>query len=92
MVSVAGQMGATHEFDLTSNVTHLLVGEVNTPKYKYVARERADMKVLRPDWVGAVRKSWMSGEDTDLRKLEEEFRLPTFFGLSICLTGFDDGE
>ncbi|KAL3254525.1 hypothetical protein ABHI18_008905 [Aspergillus niger] len=87
---VASQMGATHKFDLTSDVTHLLIGEVNTPKYKFVARERTDITVLRPEWVEAVRQSWMQGGDTDIRSLEKEYKFPTFAGLSICITGFED--
>lgn len=83
-------MGATHKYDLTSDVTHLLVGEVNTPKYKFVARERTDVTVLKPDWIDAVRQSWMQGEDIDIRVLEEKYRCPTFMGLSLCITGFDD--
>ncbi|PKY03482.1 subunit of DNA polymerase II [Aspergillus campestris IBT 28561] len=84
-------MGASHRFDLTADVTHLLIGEIKTPKYKYVARERPDVAVLNPEWVEAVRQSWMQGGDTDIRALEEQWRLPTFTGLSICATGFEDG-
>ncbi|RAH76986.1 subunit of DNA polymerase II [Aspergillus japonicus CBS 114.51] len=90
IATVASQMGATHKFDLTSDVTHLLIGEVNTPKYKFVARERADVTVLKPDWVEAVRQSWMQGGDTDIRALEAAYRFPVFGGLSICITGFED--
>ncbi|EER25147.1 BRCA1 C Terminus (BRCT) domain containing protein [Coccidioides posadasii C735 delta SOWgp] len=90
LAAIAGQMGAVHMFDLTSDVTHLIVGETNTPKYKYVAKERSDVKVLRPEWIEAVRSSWLLGGDTDLHALEEEYKLPTFAGLSICLTGFED--
>lgn len=85
-------MGATHKFDLTSDVTHLLVGETNTPKYKYVARERSDVVVLMPEWIEAVRQSWIQGGDTDIKALEEQYKFPTFAGLSICITGFDDCE
>ncbi|KKA19931.1 BRCT domain protein [Rasamsonia emersonii CBS 393.64] len=90
LVEIASQMGATHKFDLTSDVTHLLVGETNTEKYKYVARERTDVTVLLPQWIEAVRQSWMQGGDTDLKALEEQYKLPTFYGLSICITGFED--
>ncbi|KAF9893249.1 Topoisomerase (DNA) II binding protein 1 [Aspergillus nanangensis] len=83
-------MGATHRFDLTSDVTHLIVGETNTPKYKFVARERSDVAILKPEWIEAVRQSWMQGEDTDIHALGELHRLPTFEGLSICITGFED--
>lgn len=85
-------MGAVHKFDLTSDVTHLIVGELNTPKYRYVAKERTDIKVLKAEWVEAVRSSWVLGGDTNLQQLEEQYRFPTFAGLSICLTGFDDSK
>ncbi|THC88890.1 hypothetical protein EYZ11_011659 [Aspergillus tanneri] len=71
-------MGAAHKFDLTSDVTHLIVGDISTPKYKFVARERNDVIVLKPEWVEAVRQSWMEGGDTDIKALEYEYRLPTF--------------
>lgn len=84
-------MGAEHKLDLTSDVTHLIVGDINTPKYKYVAREREDVKVLSPEWLEAVRQSWMTAEAFDLQELEEKYKLPVFAGLSVCVTGFDDG-
>ena len=83
-------MGAEHKLDLTSDVTHLLVGDADTLKYKYVAREREDVKVLRPEWVDAVRSCWMDAKAIDPDALATEYRLPTFFGLKICITGFDD--
>ncbi|KAL4887306.1 BRCT domain-containing protein [Aspergillus karnatakaensis] len=90
LASIASQMGAGHSYDLTSDVTHLLVGETNTPKYKFVARERPDVVVLQPEWVEAVRQSWMQGGDTNIQALEEKHRLPTFIGTAICITGFED--
>ncbi|KAI9827751.1 MAG: hypothetical protein M1832_004240 [Thelocarpon impressellum] len=86
----AEQMGAVHKLDLTSDVTHLVVGDADTPKYKYVAKERPDVKVLSVAWVDAVRQLWMEGGEIDVGALEEEHRLPTFASLRICLTGFDD--
>lgn len=73
-------------------MTHLLVGQVSTPKYKYVAREREDVKVVKPEFVYAVRDAWTLGGALDLEDLEETHRLSTFAGLSICVTGFDDCE
>ncbi|KKY21124.1 putative subunit of dna polymerase ii [Phaeomoniella chlamydospora] len=84
------EMGAEHKLDLTSDVTHLIVGNIDTPKYKYVAREREDVKVLRPEWVEAVRQAWMHAEELDLEFLEKEYKVPIFHELAICLTGFDD--
>lgn len=34
LINHAQQMGATFKADLRSDVTHLIVGNVNTPKYE----------------------------------------------------------
>ena len=85
-------MGAVHKLDLTSDVTHLIVGNIATPKYRYVAKERPDIKVLHPDWIEAVRLSWMEGGDVDVQALEKDHLLPPFSGLEVCVTGFDSHE
>ena len=83
-------MGAQVKLDLTSDVTHLIVGNTNSAKYRYVAKAREDVKVLFPEWIHAVQKVWMTGEDVNILQVEEQWRLPTFYGLKICLTGFDN--
>ena len=83
-------MGAVHKLDLTSDVTHLIVGDTDTPKYKYVAKERPDVKCLSPNWIEAVRLSWIEGGETDVEALELQYGLPTFMGLKVCVTGFED--
>lgn len=83
-------MGATIKLDLTSDVTHLIVGSLDSAKYRYVAKSRDDVKVLSPAWVEALREVWVSGDDVDVAALEKAHQMPTFFGLKICLTGFDD--
>lgn len=83
-------MGAVHKLDLTSDVTHLIVGDTDTPKYKFVAKERPDVKCLLPSWINAVRQSWLDGGETKVEALEALHRLPTLYGLRICVTGFDD--
>lgn len=88
---MASQMGAVNKYDLTSDVTHLIVGDSNTPKYRFVAKERPDVKCLIPTWIDAVRQSWMDGGETDVDALEMAHKLPTFQGRNICFTGFDDG-
>lgn len=90
LADYALSMGAEHKLDLTSDVTHLLVGDTDTPKYKYVAREREDVKVLSPKWVEAVRARWMADQHIDHYALEAEYSVPTLAGLKICITGFDD--
>lgn len=83
-------MGAIHKFDLTSDVTHLIVGDTDTPKYRFVAKERPDVKCLLPSWIDAVRASWMEGGETDTAALELAHKMPTLMGLRVCVTGFDD--
>lgn len=83
-------MGAEHKLDLTSDTTHLIVGSTDTLKYQYVAREREDIKVLRPEWVEAVREYWIKDQPVDLAALAREYRMPTLAGLKLCITGFDD--
>ena len=83
-------MGAQHKLDLTSEVTHLIVGDLDTPKYKYVAQEREDVICVLPEWIEEVRDSWMKGGETDVEALEAEWKVPTFLGLRITLTGFED--
>jgi len=90
LADTAQQMGATHKLDLTGEVTHLIVGDLDTPKYKYVAKERPDIVVLDPAWIDAVREVWMDGGDVDVEGLEKAHRYPTFAGLKICITGIPD--
>ncbi|KAH7083838.1 hypothetical protein FB567DRAFT_446512 [Paraphoma chrysanthemicola] len=93
LATIGSQMGATIKLDLTSDVTHLIVGSTDSAKYRYVAKSREDVKVLSPAWLEALREVWMEGDDNvDVAALEAEHRLPTFFGLKICLTGFDNPE
>lgn len=90
LADIAQQMGATHKLDLTGEVTHLIVGDIDTPKYKYVAKERPDIAVLDLAWIDAVRDAWIDGGDVDAEGLERMHRYPTFSGLKICITGIGD--
>ncbi|KAL1797680.1 hypothetical protein ACET3X_004286 [Alternaria dauci] len=93
LASIGAQMGATIKLDLTSDVTHLIVGSTDSAKYRYVAKSRDDVKVLAPEWLEALREVWMAGDDVlDMAALEHEYRMPTLAGLKICLTGFDNPE
>ena len=90
ITDAAVQMGATQKLDLTADVTHLIVGSITTPKYRYVAKDRPDIKVLKPSWIDAVRELWMEGVDVDVEALEREHKMPPLTGFHICVTGFDD--
>ena len=85
-------MGAVHKYDLTSDVTHLVVGATDTPKYKFVAKERLDVKCVKPTWLEAVRAAWLDDSVVDIAALEEEYKSPTFHALNICVTGFVGGK
>ncbi|KAF2736553.1 hypothetical protein EJ04DRAFT_511039 [Polyplosphaeria fusca] len=90
---LGAQMGATIKLDLTSDVTHLIVGNTNSAKYRYVAKSRADVKVLLPEWLKVLRIAWLEGtDDLDMAALEDGHRVPTFHGLKMCLTGFDNPD
>ncbi|KAL8835753.1 MAG: hypothetical protein Q9170_003185 [Blastenia crenularia] len=83
-------MGAVHKYDLTSDVTHLIVGDTDTPKYKFVAKERPDVKCLLPTWVEALRQLWVEDVEPDFQALESQYSLPALHNLRICVTGFED--
>ncbi|TKA76707.1 hypothetical protein B0A55_03930 [Friedmanniomyces simplex] len=89
---VASRMGADFKLDLTTDVTHLIVGSITTPKYRYVAKDRPDIKVVGMEWLEAVRQAYMNGDDVDVVDLEEKHKLGVFHGLKICVTGFDNLE
>ena len=85
-------MGAIHRFDLTLDVTHLIVGRHETEKYRYVAKERPDVRPMSPAWIAAIRELWIGDQEIDTTKLECEHTLPTLFSLRFSMTGCDDRE
>ncbi|KAI5252003.1 hypothetical protein E4T42_03820 [Aureobasidium subglaciale] len=87
---LARSMGAVHRLDLTADVTHLVVGNIDTPKCKHTAKERPDIHALKPEWIHAIRKSYMEDQEIDPEALVQEYRLPAFYNLHICVTGFED--
>ncbi|PWW79576.1 hypothetical protein C7212DRAFT_275838 [Tuber magnatum] len=86
----AVDMGARHLLDLTSDVTHLICADLATPKYRYVARMRADVRVMGVGWVNAMYDLWIKGEDLNPTDFNEEYKFPTFHGLAISLTGIQE--
>lgn len=89
LVQYAQEMGALYRLDLTADVTHLIVGDVNTPKYKHIARSRPDVHVLDFEWIIELRRQWTEGHDIHLDSLTRAHTLPALCGLNICLTGFE---
>lgn len=68
-------LGGVHKYDLTPDVTHLIVGDYDTPKYRHVARERPDIRAMDATWVDAVSALWKDDEPIDFSKLEREHQL-----------------
>lgn len=83
-------MGAIHRYDLTLDVTHLIVGKYDTPKYRYVAKERPDIRPMTIEWIEAVRELWMEDKYIDTEALERQHTLPVFHSLKFSMTGCDD--
>ncbi|KAG8424120.1 protein kinase activating protein dpb11 [Metarhizium acridum] len=69
------ELGGIHKYDLTPDVTHLIVGDYDTPKYRHVARERPDIKAMDAMWIEAVTELWKKDEEIDFMALENEHRL-----------------
>lgn len=86
----ASQMGAAHTYDLTPDVTHLVVGEYDTKKYRYVAKNRPDVLPMTMDWIEAVRDRWINDQEIDMPALEQEHRRPVLQDLRFSMTGCDD--
>jgi DNA replication regulator DPB11 len=76
-------MGAVFKADLRSDVTHMIVGDVNTPKYQVVARlhrphslnsqyaaqNRFDLKIMDLNWINEAYEKWIQGEDVNLEEV-----------------------
>ncbi|KAK8076595.1 BRCA1 C Terminus domain-containing protein [Apiospora phragmitis] len=71
-------LGGIHKYDLTPDVTHLIVGDYDTPKYRHVARERPDIKPMAVGWINAVRSLWVEDQDIDFAALEAQWQLKPF--------------
>ncbi|KAK4250618.1 hypothetical protein C7999DRAFT_11588 [Corynascus novoguineensis] len=100
------ELGGQHKYDLTPDCTHLIVGDYDTPKYRHVAKERPDVRVMAAGWVEAVRNVWVEDAEVDFLALEKEWQLRTFETgggepttdgsqprrrrLLCCMTGFEN--
>ncbi|KAK2605901.1 protein kinase activating protein dpb11 [Conoideocrella luteorostrata] len=69
------ELGGVHKYDLTPNVTHLIVGDYDTPKYRHVARERPDIKAMDAAWIEAMAEIWKNDEELDFFALERQHEL-----------------
>ncbi|KAJ0163200.1 S-M checkpoint control protein rad4 [Colletotrichum tanaceti] len=69
------ELGGIHKYDLTPDVTHLVVGDYDTPKYRHVAKERNDVKTMDARWIDVVGDLWMEDTEIDFAALEREWQL-----------------
>ncbi|KAI9159020.1 S-M checkpoint control protein rad4 [Paramyrothecium foliicola] len=69
------ELGGVHKYDLTPQVTHLIVGEYDTPKYRHVARERPDILPMDAQWIEALSDLWKNDDEIDFDALETQHRL-----------------
>ncbi|EPS39230.1 hypothetical protein H072_7019 [Dactylellina haptotyla CBS 200.50] len=88
----ATDLGATWKQDLTSDATHLIVGDVTTTKYRYVAKQRPDVKPMKTSFIERAHEAWVSGEDIPVYQLEVDHAFPPFTGLRLCLTNINDEQ
>lgn len=89
IIKQALEMGAMYKADLTADVTHLIVAQLQTAKHKFAARQRTDLQLMLPNWIGDVHKLWIEGQDVDLLSCTARWKLPALFRLSICVTNLD---
>ncbi|KAF4991053.1 hypothetical protein FGRMN_8078 [Fusarium graminum] len=69
------ELGGIHKYDLTPDVTHLIVGDYDTPKYRHVARERPDIKAMDAAWIENLSEIWKNDDEIDYRQLEHKHQL-----------------
>ncbi|KAF4462370.1 S-M checkpoint control rad4 [Fusarium albosuccineum] len=69
------ELGGVHKYDLTPDVTHLIVGDYDTPKYRHVARERPDIKAMDAAWIEALSELWKNDDEINYPQLETKYQL-----------------
>lgn len=85
-------LGGIHYSDLMSDVNYLIVGDRKTEKYIYCVQNRFDVKFLKPDAILKIYDHWINGEDTEHLLDIDNYLLPIFDNLSICLSRVESFE
>ncbi|XP_025018452.1 DNA topoisomerase 2-binding protein 1-A [Tetranychus urticae] len=82
-------MGGIFKPALYAKTTHIVATNWNTEKVKHF--RKANKPVMRPGWVF---RCWEKREDIlDIKELDpQEFTLPVFAGMNICVSGFEQRE
>ncbi|KOS21001.1 S-M checkpoint control protein rad4 [Escovopsis weberi] len=92
LANKVAELGGVHKYDLTPDVTHLVVGDYNTPKYRHVARERPDVKAMDAHWVHAVAELWKNDDHFDFGALESTHQLRPLETCGIEAASQEDGS
>ncbi|KAI0256238.1 hypothetical protein BJV78DRAFT_448279 [Lactifluus subvellereus] len=84
----AGEMGANTTAAFTDYVTHLIAEDHGGAKY-WCAVERK-IPILKSSWILDTFEIWQRGDDFDFDTKVEDHRLPTFSGITLCVSGVED--
>ncbi|CAI4218982.1 unnamed protein product [Parascedosporium putredinis] len=68
-------LGGVFTADLTVEVTHLLVGDYDTAKYRHAAKSLAHVKAMDAGWVEALADLWRADAPIDFAAVETEWQL-----------------
>lgn len=61
--------------DLTADVTHLVVGDYETAKYRHVAKAQPHTRAMDAGWIEALTDLWRGDSAIDFEALEKEWQL-----------------
>ncbi|KAI0648707.1 hypothetical protein C8Q79DRAFT_1007282 [Trametes meyenii] len=88
LFKLALELGAQTLNDLTDKVTHLVAEEAGSAKYRCALGNR--IPIMHPSWVIESHKVWLRGDDVDVAESIEQYRLPPFAGVVLCVSGIED--
>ncbi|TPX35524.1 hypothetical protein SmJEL517_g02137 [Synchytrium microbalum] len=86
MIDRIVKMGGQYNAAFTSDTSHLIALSTVSPKYKYAAK--LEKPVVKPEWIEVCWNQCRSSPSFDALSIMDEYRLPPFGGLVICVTGF----
>lgn len=61
--------------DLVFDVTHLIVGDYDTAKYRHVAKAQPHTRAMDAGWIEALTDLWRADSPIDFDALEKEWLL-----------------
>ncbi|KAI0636255.1 hypothetical protein C8Q77DRAFT_1102527 [Trametes polyzona] len=88
LFKLALELGAQSVSDLTDRVTHLIAQEPGSAKYRCALEN--GIPIMHPSWITESHKIWLKGDDVDVAESIEQYRLPPFAGVVLCVSGIED--